>query len=106
MDIDKALETATVEESLFVWMTIHGNLCLALRHPENDGPSRAYMEAFINKLSMMLVQRGMLTQQDIERAQRVEREFRPQQQQGGDSPVQSTGEDSHEQPYTSAEISG
>ncbi len=70
--IDKALESATVEECLFVWMTIHGNLCLALRHPENQGPSRAYTVAFVEKLGRLLVERGMLTQAQLDEAQRVE----------------------------------
>jgi hypothetical protein len=34
---EKLLELVTVEESVFVWMAVHGNLCLALRNPGNRG---------------------------------------------------------------------
>jgi len=74
LDVQKALETATIEESLFVWMTIHGNLCLALRHPENQGPSRAYAVAFVEKIGRLLVDRGLLTQEQLDHVQKVETE--------------------------------
>ncbi len=74
MDINRALQKATIEESLFLWMTVHGNLCLALRHPTNDGPSRGYTVAFVRKLGRLLVERGLLTQAELDLAEEVERE--------------------------------
>lgn len=73
IDIDKALETAEIEETLFVWMAVHGNLCLALRHPQNAGASREYVEKFVRKLSALLVERGLITQSQIDDATRLER---------------------------------
>jgi hypothetical protein len=74
LDVATALETAAVEESLFVWMAIHGNLCLALRHPENQGLSRSYTVAFVEKIGRLLVDRGLLTQEQLDHAQQVETE--------------------------------
>jgi hypothetical protein len=74
LDIEKALETAMIEESLFVWMTIHGNLCLALRHPGNQGSSRGYTVAFVEKLGRLIVERGLWTQEQLEHAQAVEQQ--------------------------------
>jgi hypothetical protein len=36
----------TVKASLLTWITVHGNLCLALRHPQNRGPSREWAVGF------------------------------------------------------------
>lgn len=73
LDVNKAMELATVEESLFVWMTIHGNLCLALRHPDNTGPSGVYVQKFVDKLGKLLVERRLLTQAQMDYAMSVER---------------------------------
>jgi hypothetical protein len=57
-------------------MTIHGNLCLALRHPDNKGTSREYIEQFVVKIGRLLVERGLMSQEQLDRAERVERETR------------------------------
>jgi hypothetical protein len=77
MDIGKALETATVDETLFLWMTVHGYLCLALRHPESSGASRSYAEAFVKKIGRLLVDRGLLSQAELDFAEQVERQEMP-----------------------------
>jgi len=55
-----------------VWMAIHGNLCLALRHPSNLGSSRALMEQFVRALGENLVENGVLTPDELAQAQRLE----------------------------------
>ena len=81
MDIspDKLLELVVVEESLFVWMAIHGNLCLALRHPENRGLSARYMEDFVRKLGRLLVEKGVMTQAELDQAWALELQERTRQ---------------------------
>lgn len=69
-----ALEKTKVEATLLDWMTVHGNLCLALRHPQNSGPSRATVVKMIHVLGKLLVDKGMLTQEELNFATRVERE--------------------------------
>jgi hypothetical protein len=75
MNVDKALERATLDASLLEWMAIHGNLCLALRHPENSGGSRALVVKAIDQIGKLLVERGLLSQAEIDQATRIERPF-------------------------------
>jgi hypothetical protein len=77
---DKLLELVLVEESLFVWMAIHGNLCLALRHPANRGASRHYIESFVHKLGQLLIEKGVFTAEEIATAQVLEQEETPTRQ--------------------------
>ncbi len=55
-----------------IWMAIHGNLCLALRHAGNRGSSRAMVERFVRALGDNLVENGVLTAEELAQAQRVE----------------------------------
>lgn len=54
------------------WMAIHGNLCLALRHPSNTGPSRLLVKEFLNQLGQHLVGVGVLTPAELAEVQRTE----------------------------------
>lgn len=76
MNLNKANERATVEAELFVWMAIHGNVLLALRHPHNTGPSSAVLRDFCDNLGNMLVETGLLTQAELDYTNKVEREHR------------------------------
>jgi hypothetical protein len=69
---EELLQLQTVEESLFVWMAVHGYLCLGLRHPGAQGSSRAYVEDFARKLGRILVERGILTGAELAEAERLE----------------------------------
>lgn len=80
MDLTKMLDTVRIEETFYVWLTIHGNLCLALRHPMNSGPSRDYLIPFVDKLGRLLVEHGLLTAQELELAQRVEQSYAQDQE--------------------------
>lgn len=62
----------TVVASGLVWMAVHGNLCLALRHRSNVGPSRALVERFVRALGDKLVENGVLTADELAQAQRLE----------------------------------
>jgi hypothetical protein len=75
MNLDKALERATLDASLLEWMAVHGNLCLALRHPNNSGGSRALVAKVVDQISKLLVERGLLTQAEIDAATAVERPY-------------------------------
>jgi hypothetical protein len=70
---EKAKIPCQIEADLFTWMTVHGNLQLALRHPENVGPSRAVMENFVQSLEEILVRGGIIDQEDIDRGRTLEK---------------------------------
>jgi len=57
--------SAHVEANLLTWLTVHGNLCLALRHPQNRGESRRYAVAFVKVLGRMLVDLDVITEEQL-----------------------------------------
>jgi hypothetical protein len=61
-----------MEATLLEWLAIHGNLCLALRHPQNQGDSRALLVGFVHRLSKLLVERGILTAEEMRAATKLE----------------------------------
>jgi hypothetical protein len=64
----------TVKANLLTWITVHGNLCLALRHPQNQGPSRKVAVMFTKALGKALVEWGALTPEQLEEAEKLEAE--------------------------------
>jgi hypothetical protein len=74
MDATNALKHVTVDGTLLDWMAVHGNLCLALRHPQNQGETRALIVSMIHKLGTLLVDEGILTADEMNRATRIEHE--------------------------------
>ena len=50
----------TLDLSLLTVMAVHGNLCLALRHPANRCPSTRLVVALVRQLGEFLVARGTL----------------------------------------------
>lgn len=74
VDASKAMENRTVDGTLLEWLTVHGNLCLALRHPQNDGPSRATVVSMIHRIGKLLVEGGILTREELNFATRVEQD--------------------------------
>lgn len=74
MNLDpRALAALTkVEAPMLTWVTVHGNLCLALRHPENRGQSRQLCINMVRQLSEMIVAAGVMTQQEMDEANRLE----------------------------------
>jgi len=67
-----ASKTGTVEADFLTWLTIHGNICLALRHPQNIGPSRLYAIQFVKMLGKALVQWGALTEEEFKDLEKLE----------------------------------
>jgi len=62
----------SVTTNLLTWLAIHGNLCLALRHPANKGPSRPLVVNFTKQLGKKLVEWGVLTHQQLKSAEKLE----------------------------------
>jgi len=67
-----ASRTMSVSAPLLTWLAVHGNLCLALRHPSNRGASRAWVIAFVKALGQHLVDVGVITAQELQAAQKLE----------------------------------
>ena len=65
---------AYISSDMTTWMAIHGNLCLALRHPGNRGPSRIRVISFTKQLGQFLVESGAITEQELKAAQNLEAE--------------------------------
>ena len=63
---------ASMEANFLTWLGIHGNLCLALRHPQNVGVSRTYIVAFVKRLGRKLVEWGVITEELLRDIERVE----------------------------------
>ena len=74
METTNALKHVTVDATLLDWMAVHGNLCLALRHPQNQGESRALVVGMIHKLGTLLVTYEILTAEEMNRATRLEQD--------------------------------
>ena len=64
---DKSMTT-----NLAVWLAVHGNLCLALRHPRNIGASRPFVIKFVKHLGKKLVEWGAITEEQLQSAERLE----------------------------------
>ena len=69
---DMVQSYVAIESNLVTWLGIHGNLCLALRHPQNVGESRAYIVAFVKRLGRKLVEWGVITEEQLRHIERVE----------------------------------
>lgn len=59
----------TIAAPGLTWMSVHGNLCLALRHPLNRGASRDLVERFLLELGGKLVDAGVLTPEELAQAE-------------------------------------
>lgn len=72
MNAEMAPKLCTVEADLLTWMAVHGNLLLALRHPQNCGPAGQLVADFAKKLGEMLVEGGIITQAELDYTHQVE----------------------------------
>ena len=63
----------------YVWLAVHGNLCLSLRHPLNTGPSRRLAEEHIVGIEQALLTVGVLDAEDIKKIHRTEHQNRLRQ---------------------------
>jgi hypothetical protein len=53
-----------VETSGLTWLAVLGNISLAVRHPNNNGPSSVLVRDFATKLLAMLINEGVISQAD------------------------------------------
>lgn len=76
MKLDPRMLTAnaSVTAPMLTWVTVHGNLCLSLRHPSNVGQSRELCLQMVEHLSKLIVDAGIMTQEEMDFANRVEQE--------------------------------
>lgn len=63
-----------LKASYLTLMAVHGNLCLALRHPMNRGESRVLVVQFVKSLGEYLVHVGALTEEQLVAVQQLEAE--------------------------------
>lgn len=57
-----------VHLSLIALLAIHGNLCLALRHPENNGASARIAAQVMHSIGIRLVEEGVLSEEELQGA--------------------------------------
>jgi len=74
MDITKMNHIHLLEIDGLTALAIHGNLCLALRHPENNGASRYLIEKTIKEIEVLLIEDGLINKDDLREIHRVEKE--------------------------------
>jgi len=67
-------QKVSLDLDLLAVMALHGNLCLALRHPKNQGQSRQIIQDFITVLGNHLVALGGLTSDELAKAEHIEAE--------------------------------
>lgn len=66
-----------VDLPLVVWLAVHGNLLLALRHPENVGSSRSMVEDVVAMLEGTFLDSGFLTEEQVAMMHAQEEAARP-----------------------------
>ena len=84
MDESKLNVQVELQATADIWLAVHGNLCLSLRHPRNTGPSRKMVEHMVYAIEQALLVAGVLDQTDIDEVHGVEfdsrrRRYRPSQ---------------------------
>jgi hypothetical protein len=73
MNIKKIDEIITIKVDALTLMAAHGNICLGLRHPQNNGFSRKLVEEFVSTIEKKLIECGLLNEEDIGEIHQVER---------------------------------
>lgn len=66
------LREVLVKVNVLTLMAVHGNLLLALRHPQNTGESRDLVLNFCKQIGEELVLLGALTPEQLEEAYKAE----------------------------------
>lgn len=74
-DVEFWNQMVEIKISLIALLTLHGNLCLALRHPQNVGESRKIVEKVVTQIGDKLVELKALTPEQLKHAERIEREM-------------------------------
>lgn len=68
------LREVLIKVNVLTLMAVHGNLCLALRHPRNLGESRDLVLNFCKQIGEELVLLGAMTPEQLKEAYRMEAE--------------------------------
>lgn len=63
-----------LELPMLSWLAVHGNLLLALRHPENAGTSRQLVEDVVAALEGLFLDSGLLSEEQLAAIRQVEAE--------------------------------
>ncbi|MBI5468578.1 MAG: hypothetical protein HY891_05530 [Deltaproteobacteria bacterium] len=71
-DYSKTEKPIEIEQTALTWMAVYGNCWLALRHPQNNGSSRALIESFLVEVEEKLIECGMFTREEMEMIRRLE----------------------------------
>ena len=58
-------EKITLSLSAIQWISVHGNTCLGLRHPDNKGTSRSSAIDFLLKLEGKLLEKSLLSPEEV-----------------------------------------
>jgi hypothetical protein len=66
------LKDVTISLNVITLMAVHGNLLLALRHPQNLGESRGIVLNFCKEIGEQLVLLGAMTPEQLKEAYIVE----------------------------------
>jgi hypothetical protein len=72
VDVTRLRDIRQVNAEMICWLTVHGNLCLALRHPSNVGESRRIAIRMLETISRLIVDAGVMTQEEIDAASEYE----------------------------------
>ena len=73
MDESKLTDRVEIDARALDWLVVHGVMCLGLRHPHYGGSSRAAALEFVAKLGRILVDTGLLSEQELIEIQLTER---------------------------------
>lgn len=71
-DIQFWKQNVIMDLDILTLMTLHGNVCLALRHPGNGGSARGIMIQFVKKVGRHLVELGALTEKELKQIEKTE----------------------------------
>ncbi len=69
---ETANRPVVLELTLLQVMVIHGNMCLGLRHPGNQGASTEIARDILQRLGQALVEGSLLTAEELRHAQQIE----------------------------------
>lgn len=67
-------QRVTLNLDALTLLSVHGSLCLALRHPQNKGESRHIVVSFVKQIGQHLVNLGLLTAEQLRQIERIEAE--------------------------------
>ena len=70
-------QKAGIEFDLLTWYAVHGHLCLALRQPQNIGPSRELIKKVLAEIGLLLLEAKLVNAEQLSEAYRIEQQESP-----------------------------